>query len=449
MRKSIGLLFLLGFSFLQLFAHTGKPDYHVVIDTDGGPGQMRAITMLLSANSIRVLAISCTRGTPDQETVCQEVRSLLSAFHHEGIPVVASAEGLNRVLEDYPDPLTLVALGLPDTYAGWIREHPAMTERIGQVICPDPGEGRKGTSGGMTDGDLEFLRASGLNVILVAGGREDLFAGRAYRDQLKGLDNRYSGYILETLSSPSGEPGTGEGPALAADFIPLYLSAPVLFGIEAGQGTRVATVNADLPPVFIYETIRNILESSDPGNNRVFTSFPVEPDLYKKEVASILPRTLAKYGREEWKAITLTNEIHGHTGIYSIIGAKMGIRALEYFNLGVNSLEVLTFAGNSPPLSCLNDGIQVSSGATVGQGLITVSDSISSIPSAVFAFNGRKVHFSLDPEIAARMKREIRYGVEQFGLSSAQYWLYIEQLALRYWSEMDRHEIFIIREISL
>ena len=47
----------------------------------------------------------------------------------------------------------------------------------------------------------------------------------------------------------------------------------------------------------------------------------------------------------------MTNEIHGHTGIYSIIGAKMGIRAMEYFNVGVNNLMITSFAGSEPPLS--------------------------------------------------------------------------------------------------
>jgi len=82
----------------------------------------------------------------------------------------------------------------------------------------------------------------------------------------------------------------------------------------------------------------------------------------------MLNKTIGKFGLVEWKAISMTNEIHGHTGIYSIIGAKMGIRAMEYFNVGVNNLEeVTTFAGNNSPLSCFNDGVQISTGATIGQ----------------------------------------------------------------------------------
>jgi pyrimidine-specific ribonucleoside hydrolase len=167
----------------------------------------------------------------------------------------------------------------------------------------------------------------------------------------------------------------------------------------------------------------------------------VDETLYKPEYDSVLHTTLEKFGPVEWKAISMTNEIHGHTGIYSIIGAKLGIRAMEYFNVGINNMEVTSFAGNKPPLSCFNDGIQISTGATIGQGLITISDSISTVPTAIFEFNDQQVKISLKPEIAEQMQKDIRYGVQTYGLLTDPYWLYIEDLALRYWSEFSRFEI--------
>jgi formylmethanofuran dehydrogenase subunit E len=202
-----------------------------------------------------------------------------------------------------------------------------------------------------------------------------------------------------------------------------------------------------LPPVFIYETIGKLFISSTSANNRVFIDFPADTALYKPEYAAKLNWTVGKFGLTEWKAICLTNEIHGHTGIYSIIGAKMGIRAMEYYNVGVNNMKVVTFAGTKPPLSCFNDGIQVSTGATLGQGLITVADSISVNPAALFEFNHQKVHMSLKPEIAAQMRYDIEYGVTHYGLLSDMYWIYIEELALKYWTDLDRQEIFSIQKL--
>jgi len=207
-------------------------------------------------------------------------------------------------------------------------------------------------------------------------------------------------------------------------------------------------MNRQIPPGFVNETIGKLLVSANAANNRVFKAFPLDSALYRTDYADILNESLEKFGEIEWKAICMTNEIHGHTGIYSIIGAKMGIRAMEYFNVGVNNLQVLSFAGSNPPLSCFNDGIQISTGATIGQGLITVSDSVSAIPSAIFEFNNIRVKMTVKPEIARQMQDEIGFGVLNYGLLSERYWLYIEELAIKYWAEYDRQAIFVIENIN-
>jgi pyrimidine-specific ribonucleoside hydrolase len=107
----------------------------------------------------------------------------------------------------------------------------------------------------------------------------------------------------------------------------------------------------------------------------------------------------------------------------------------------------MTYAGNAPPLSCFNDGIQIATGATIGQGLIQISDSVSDIPSVMFEFNSQKIKMSLKQPIVEQMKKDISYGIQTYGLESDKYWLYIEELALKYWSDFDRHTIFTISEL--
>jgi len=119
----------------------------------------------------------------------------------------------------------------------------------------------------------------------------------------------------------------------------------------------------------------------------------------------------------------------------------MGVRALEYFNVGVNNLEVVSYAGSEPPLSCLNDGIQISTGATIGQGLIKVDKAVLPIPTVIFVFNGKRIRIELKKEIAKRIESDIIKGVQQFGMSN-KYWSYVEELAYHYWKELDRHVIF-------
>ena len=138
----------------------------------------------------------------------------------------------------------------------------------------------------------------------------------------------------------------------------------------------------------------------------------------------------------------LTNELHGHLGIYATVGVKMGIRAREYFNIGVDDIEVTTFAGRKPPVSCMNDGLQAGTGASVGHGLITVADTDHPRPEARFTFKGKTIRLALKPEYAERIRRDVRRGIELYGDLTEAYWLYVRELALRYWLDFDRYEIF-------
>ena len=107
----------------------------------------------------------------------------------------------------------------------------------------------------------------------------------------------------------------------------------------------------------------------------ILKSFLLPLDLYADDVAEIAPDCLRQYGEPEWRSVLLTNEIHGHLGIYSTLGAKMGVWARDLFReRGVDEpVSVLSSAGSIPPVSCLNDGLQVSTGASMGHGLFAVA----------------------------------------------------------------------------
>ena len=144
----------------------------------------------------------------------------------------------------------------------------------------------------------------------------------------------------------------------------------------------------------------------------------------------------------EWRAGVLTNELHGHLGIYATIGVKMGIRAREYFNIGVDDILVTTYAGHKPPVSCMNDGLQVGTGASVGHGLITVTEIDTPRPEARFTFKDKTIRLVLKPRYADRIRRDVKRGIELYGDLTEPYWQYVRALALRYWLDFDRHEIF-------
>ena len=106
--------------------------------------------------------------------------------------------------------------------------------------------------------------------------------------------------------------------------------------------------------------------------------------------------------------------LHGHLGPFLVLGIRMGLQALSllshpgYFGLCAESE-----AGSTPPLSCLNDGIQIGSGCTTGKGNL-----------AIVGDDRPRVHFSassgmsLSIEVRADVLAALQRGeIDEFGTS--------------------------------
>jgi pyrimidine-specific ribonucleoside hydrolase len=180
----------------------------------------------------------------------------------------------------------------------------------------------------------------------------------------------------------------------------------------------------------------------------VFNRFPVDREQFNYDVRPIIDSAIARYGYDEWKANVMTDEFHGHLGVFSIVGAKMGIKARELFGVGPDMLEVTTFAGVKPPYSCLNDGIQVSTGATLGMGTIHLAADTIVRPAAIFTYKNRSFRISLKKEYLEKIDSDINEGILKFGLMDDGYWKLVRYNALKYWLEWDRNKIFDVAEIN-
>jgi len=92
-------------------------------------------------------------------------------------------------------------------------------------------------------------------------------------------------------------------------------------------------------------------------------------------------------------------KLHGHAGPYLNLGIKMGLLALNmldvsgYFDLSAEvKLEYRT------PVCCLVDGLQISTGCTMGKGNIKVKNN-PGIISAFFEAGNKALLVTLKPEI--------------------------------------------------
>jgi pyrimidine-specific ribonucleoside hydrolase len=191
-----------------------------------------------------------------------------------------------------------------------------------------------------------------------------------------------------------------------------------------------------------------ILNSSSARNEGVaFYEFPFHPNNYTKDIRVIMEKAIEKFGYEEWRSIVLTCELHGHLGIYSIIGVKMGMFAMYTLQSGHGDLSIVSYAGSNPPISCLNDGLQLSTGATLGHGLITIREANTGIPVVDFTNEGKTVRITLIDVIYQKIEESLKVAFKESGGMTDKYWKRIRKLAIVCWVEFDRNKIFNIEEI--
>lgn len=460
------------------YAHSGKARFHVIVDTDGAPDDLRALSMLLGNREVEVLAVTTSDGALDPEASALRVRALLDGFHHEGIPVgagrsagaaapawrgqsagvdwgdtlaaerhfPAAKELIARTLRGEEEKVVIVALGALTNVQDLLNETPELRERIERIVWYS-------TSAEPPTGPNFEADSVAAHRVLASGIRTDVVSENpahplpvtpALLDSIAAIRAPYARKIVEThRSAPLAEAIDSAHLGLWDDLVVVYLLKPELFGKVPVNETVASYLLPDGMPAEVAEReITAILRGKPDAESRVFYGFPTEETLYAADVVPIIDEAIVRHGESEWRAGVLTNELHGHLGIYATIGVKMGIRAREYFDIGVDDIEVTTYAGHEPPVSCMNDGLQVGTGASLGHGLITVAEGNRPRPEARFTFKDKTIRLVLKPEYAERIRRDVRQGIERHGDRTEAYWQYIRELALRYWLEFDRHEIF-------
>jgi pyrimidine-specific ribonucleoside hydrolase len=205
--------------------------------------------------------------------------------------------------------------------------------------------------------------------------------------------------------------------------------------------------NADFYLLPVREVISDILKGIYASGDFVaLRGFPVNNEDYTYDISELMDSIIKLYGKEEWKACVLTDEFHGHMGVYSIIGAKMGIKAREIFSVDRDVLEVIAFSGSKPPYSCMADGLQASTGATLGQGTIIVSAEYYVSPGAEFRYKGRSIVLTLKDSYIKKVENVIGKAVRDFGLNDETYWNTVRQFAIKCWLEWDRNNMFEVEE---
>jgi len=94
---------------------------------------------------------------------------------------------------------------------------------------------------------------------------------------------------------------------------------------------------------------------------------------------------------------------HGHLGPFLVLGMRMGLLGRSLLR---ETESVVLRTGVRPPSSCVIDGVQVSSGFTVGKGSVLVEE--SSEVSAEFRGGGRSIEVALRIDVHKDLLESIR-----------------------------------------
>jgi pyrimidine-specific ribonucleoside hydrolase len=461
-----------------------KLKHTVIIDTDCGIDDMRSISLLLSRPEITIKAILSSDGSLSPKEGVEKICSLLYEFNRDNITVACGdvIKGINPSWREFNRNVTwgnhtagqrtdlnatdclsetllnengkiiLVCLGSLTNVANAIRKNETLLSKIERIIWYN--ESVKPLQGFNYECDKEsanelFKYPVRIDVISNLNREDALFDSSLY-NVCKQSNTQLATALLNVFSQPLVFEKLQQNHfKLCDDLVALYLTNPELFGINTDMDKLNIRYNKEYDLQGVTEAISDMIKGVYVSeHNIVFNRFPVQREMFNYDIRPIIDTAIARYGYEEWKANVMTDEFHGHLGVFSIVGAKMGIKARELFGVGADMLEVTTYAGTKPPYSCLNDGIQVSTGATLGMGTIHLATHSKTKPSAIFTYKDRSIRISLKKEYLEQVDADIKEGIMKFGLMDDGYWKLIRHNALKYWVEWDRNKIFDIENFS-
>lgn len=460
-----------------------KLNHSIIIDTDCAIDDMRAISLLLSRPEITIKAILLSDGSLSPVESAGKVNSLLKEFNVKNMPVASGdlLKGINppwrefnrqiswgnesgkqvsvinavdcllEKLKNEDEKVILVCLGPLTNIAQFIKSDPELTSKIERIIWyNDSVKPLKGFNYECDKESADLVFKSRIRIDVISNlDKENIL----FDSSMNAASIESKTLLANVLKNVFSQPLVFEKLKqnhfrFCDDLVALYLTNPELFDINIITDEVNVRYNTDYNVSGIRQAMTDMINGTYYSErNIVFSRFPIQHEMFNYDIRPIIDSAIARYGYDEWKANVMTDEFHGHLGVFSIVGAKMGIKARELFGVGADLLDVTSYAGTKPPYSCLNDGIQVSTGATLGMGTIHLSAHGKTKPMAIFTYRDRSIKISLKKEYLAKVDADIKEGIMKFGLMDDGYWKLIRHNALKYWVEWDRNKIFDIEEV--
>lgn len=403
--------------------HAGVPLRHVMVDTDMGLDDVRAIFALLADSTLDLEAFLTVDGSASPGKGADNLIGLLEASGSGSIPVIRGSE--NAMLE--PPPWRQTANGLGGA------PFPPPRKTTAEPFDPSNLAALMRQAGG-----IEYLALGPLtNLHMLETGSEgslDLIDALWIPAVVK--DGRMSGWnllcdpaaseavlvaaprvVIIDISGAEGIDGRDFLSSLEGSSYPVSWITEMLEGlgqlrrhimlydeIAAAAFVRPELVDLDARTFELERGEEESFELTPDSNGNVRVARLANPRHLLAELSDLWVRgpvdrhTLAH--ASEIPVEDLLRTFHGHLGPYVVIGYRMGkLALLKLDSEGHFGLSAEVYSPLKPPRSCLIDGIQLGSGCTLGKGNITVEEAPEPARAVFTLSDGRKVTIVLRPEV--------------------------------------------------
>ena len=465
----VSLLFFLFFCINSNLCAHKFAKYNIVIDTDCGLDDFRAITYFCASADFNINAITTTDGVLEPQQGANYLSELLKIYHHEGIKIGIGTKNnaskkysthalplwqkffsnnenkefsksddlLYNAIKNNQNKTIIIALGPLTNISQLIDNHRDIIQYIDYILWysnfNDIPQGYN-----YEQNKTAYENICNNRIMLKCLSAKDINFSKTFSADCETINTKYSTTLNKFFDKKLSDF------SLWDDLLPLYILYPSLFK-ESFEANKVVKITTKEDAIY-EDLILSILNTNKKDAGIVFNEVPSEGYFIQKDVKEFCGTIIDNYGYVEYKLCALTSEIHSHLGIYSIIGAKMGLRIMEYLHCGLDEIKIESLAGTMPPLSCLNDGIQVGTGATIGYGAISVRKTEATYPQIIVNYNNRKINIKLKNNIYKEISEKIQEIVNIYGLNSDMYWVKLREQSILYWRDLDRYMIFEINE---
>jgi len=474
------LLFIL--LLIPIAAFSQKTKNKLIIDSDAGTDDYRALLLFSQLKNYEIKAITLSDGTLFPDKGAFRVTQLLHCLNKKDIFVGVgrktmytkpvwrlfaekvpwgdcsikdsikafpnATQIINKILnESAQKSITFICLGSLSNLYETLMINPTAADKIKEIIWYNSTNIKQGTNYTFEPKAADYILSQPIKIkIIHAINEKHINYDTAFINKIKSIKNKQAQLITQELEFLRIQ-GNISHLQCWDELCAAYLTNPRIFTFKEKPETPWVQVLYDYDTTQVQNTYVHILKgASNLSGGVVFSQFPTDSLYLQNDVLEIKDKLIEKYGFDEFKAAVLTSEIHNHLGIYSIIGVKMGIKAMELLNASNTDIKIKSFAGNTPPLSCLNDGLMVSTGSTPAYNLLNI-DTTQLSPSAIFCFKNQCIKISLKKEIHEHIAKDLNDAVLKFSLSSDAYWNYIRKRAIEEWLDLDREQIFDIEKI--